>query len=203
MCKQTKIVTPYKSNIKYYFTNGEIHFSKILPENLIFPYNTGVFEKTLSIRNNPLKNIIVFKHSLHPGTFIDSKIIGGFTYTDNNGLHQRIISVPCQIDVEDIQHVKSFVLDEIKFFFKSYNNLKKNKISFGNFINKEQSEDIYEDSKIRWNKLFIHTFRLDTVNNNITNNLDNSDNESVISNSSSSSNSMKRKFSNLFRKSKK
>ncbi len=195
MCRQTIIVTPYNSNVKYYFTSGQIHFSKILPENLIFPYNTGVFEKTLSIRNNPLKNIIVFKHSLYPGTFIDSKIIGGFTYTDNTGLHQRIISVPCHVDIEDIQYIKSFVLDEIKFFFKSCNNLKKNKISFGNFINKEQSEDIYEDSKIRWKKLFIHSFSLEDDND-----LDNSDNVSIISNSSSS---MKRKFSNLFRKSKK
>ena len=194
MIKNTRIITPYKSNIKYYFSEDKIFFSKVLPENLTFPYNTGVFENTMSISKNPLKNIIVFKHSLHPGTFIKSKILGGFTYTDEKGIHQRIISVPEQCNEENIFSLKSFILDELKFFFTSYNNLTNNKITFGSFISKEQSEEIYDDSRFRWDRVFNNVLQPDNDSNT------NDSQHSINSDNSNKSDSIKRKFSKLFRR---
>ena len=205
MCKNSKIITPYKSNIKYYHTEGKIFFSKVLPEGLTYPYNVGIFENTLSITMKSLKNIIVFKHSLQPGTFIESKILGGFTYTDETGIHQRIISVPCHYEQDTIMNLKSFVLDEIKFFFTSCYNLSKKKMTFGNFISKEDAEDIYEDSKARWNKVFKENLEAlqsnDGSNASDTSSLGNRSLNSDIfkSNKSDKSNkSLSRRFSGFF-----
>ena len=215
MLKNTIIVTPYQSNIKYYLSGKDICFSKVLSDNLTFPYNTGIFKHTISNSNNPLKNIIVFKHSLHPGTVIAIRIIGGFTYTDEKGIHQRIISVPCSNNTDNIIELKSFILDEIKLFFKTYNNICcDRKISFGNFINRDESLDIYNDSRVRWEKTQLNNLIYnDNLNNSINNTSESDNSPSIKTNdiiktndsikSDKSDISVKKRFSNLFRKSKK
>ena len=69
------IVTPYKSNVKYHYENKKIFYSKAIWD-LTFPYNTGVFEETISISNKNLKNLILLKVPLQSGTYIKINIIG-------------------------------------------------------------------------------------------------------------------------------
>ena len=194
MNNKSFIITPYNSNIKYKYSSGEIIFKEVLPESLKFPYNLSILKNTLSITNNPLKNIILFKHSLHPGTYIETKIIGGFTYTDKDGIHQRLISVHISDERCDIITVKSFILDEIKFFLTSCCYLTKNKIAFGNFINRDSAIDIYNNSKIRYTKTYLGNSR-ETFSASDTD----SDSD-TLGNIYNSPASLSRKFSSLFRK---
>ena len=102
--------------------------------------------------------------------------------------------------------LKSFVLEEIKFFIISYNNLIKNKITFGDFINKENAEDIYKDSTTRYIK--IKSIEADALNTkSINEQFDNmvrvnrNNSSSITSNKSDDSDtSITSRFSNLFKR---
>ena len=162
------IVTPYQSKVKYYYIDKKIYYSKLIYD-LTIPYNSGVFEETLSISNKPLKNLVLLRTPLQTGTYIKINIIGGLTYTSKNGIHYRMISVPynCK-EITDIRYVKSIYLDEIKLFISSYNSIKDCKIRMGDFINKEKSIKTYKESKIRYLKTkninsIIHTDDIDDI----------------------------------------
>ena len=77
--------------------------------------------------------------------------------------------------------------------------LTNNKITFGSFISKEQSEEIYDDSRFRWDRVFNNVLQPDNDSNTNDSNTNDSQ-HSINSDNSNKSDSIKKKFSKLFRR---
>lgn len=152
MCINNQIITPYDSNIKYKLFHNKIYFSKVLNNSLRFPYNSGIFQNTVSISNKTLKSIILIKHPLAVGTYINIKIIGGLSYNDNRGFHHRLIVIPCNGEEDDISKISSLELEEIKNFFIYYNKMYNRKIKSLKFFTKNEGDTIYNNAKLRFSK---------------------------------------------------
>jgi len=152
------IVTPYNSNIKYRYTFKRLFYSKKLKNSLKYPYNYGIFKKTLGVTLEPLTNYVLTKNYLCPGESISVHIVGGFKYVDKNGkFYSVIISIPSyNVRINDIMDVPNSALETIKMFVLQYHSTTNDYIKFIGFFDKREADNIYYNSKRKYVKMLQH-----------------------------------------------
>ena len=153
MCIESIIVTSYDSKTKNKFLHNKVFYDEELKQGLMFPYNSGIFNRCYDITGNHLQNIVLIYNQIQPGTYINVKILGGCVFTINGKIKEYIISVKCSQDMpHDIFDIKNFKLEQIKSFIVNYNKSKNNRVEFNRFINAERGMILYRDCVIRYNR---------------------------------------------------
>lgn len=122
------IEIPYNSFVKYEYDSKikKIRCDRILNTSMLYPGNYGYIPNTLAKDGDELDILVLSNFPLHPGTVIESKIIGVLMMEDEKGIDEKIIAVPSQnIDpdskyINDINDCKPIVLKKIKHFFQHY-----------------------------------------------------------------------------------
>lgn len=93
----------------------------------------------------------------YPGCVIPAKVIGALKMFDNGKEDYKIISVvavdPRYNDVNTLDDLSSFVLDEIKNFFENYKTLQNIPVDVLDYYGKEEAFKVIESSKQRYNDL--------------------------------------------------
>ena len=139
------------SNMKYEHDkdNNCLVLDRVLHNTNFFPYNYGYIPNTLSPDNDPLDIIILCDYPIIPGSYINCKIIGGISTSDESGDDDKIIAIlddssdPKSQYINDIVDINKIDLDNIKYFLIHYKDNEKNKfINVGNFYNKNEAENI-------------------------------------------------------------
>ena len=92
------IEIPFNSFIKYEFDkeNNIMRCDRILNTSMIYPGNYGYIPNTLAKDGDELDVLVLSNFPLHPGTVIESKIIGVLMMEDEKGIDEKIIAVPSQ-----------------------------------------------------------------------------------------------------------
>lgn len=149
---------PKGSNIKYEIKDGKLMCDRILHTPMNYICNYGCFEETLADDGDPLDVCLVMANTpLHPGCYIQCKIIGVLMTSDEKGGDEKIIAVPvASVDpqyekVNDLDDLPQSTLKQIEFFFKNYKSLEKGKkVQVDGFKPREEAWQIYRTSQDKY-----------------------------------------------------
>ena len=150
------------SNIKYEYDKEKqaLICDRILYTPFRYIFNYGFIPNTLSLDNDPIDAVIIMDNELVPGCYIKCKIIGCLETTDSEGIDPKLILCPIEkvdptySNINDITDLSSFMLEQIKYFFSHYKDLENKKVTIGNFLPKNESIQIYNNSIDNYNNKF-------------------------------------------------
>ena len=150
---------PYRSRNKYEIDSvtGRIKLDRVLYSAMGYPAEYGSVENTLAEDGDPLDILVFTSEPTYPGCIIPARIIGCLEMIDNNKLDYKLIAVsacdPRYNEVNTLDDLSSFVLDEIKNFFENYKTLQNIPVDVLDYYGKEEAFKVIESSKQRYNDL--------------------------------------------------
>lgn len=144
------------SNLKFEYdpTDTKLQLDKILPYKFKYPFNYGHVPNTITTDGQTLDIVLLFDEPLPPGTLINCKIIGGIVYSDEKGKDNKLIVCPSNsvdprfININDINNLKMETLNKIRYFFQHYKDNLNIHTIVGEFLNRKQAIELYNNSKI-------------------------------------------------------
>lgn len=140
------------SNIKYEYDGNKLVCDRILYTPFRYIFNYGFVPNTLSLDSDPIDVVVIMDDSLVPGCTIKCKIIGCLETADDEGDDPKLIVCPInKIDpksrtINKLSDLSPFVLEQIKYFFTHYKDLENKHVKIGNFLDKNNAEQIYKNS---------------------------------------------------------
>jgi inorganic pyrophosphatase len=142
------------SNIKYEYDKEikSLVCDRVLHTPFRYEFNYGFIPDTLSPDGDALDAVVLMDESLIPGCYIKCKIIGCLDTSDEKGIDPKLILVPIDKidpnskDMNNISDISEHNLKKIKYFYKHYKDLENKMVEVGNFLNKEDSIKVYNDS---------------------------------------------------------
>ena len=144
------------SNLKYEYDPSEtkLQLDRRLPYKFKYPFNYGYVPNTKGDDGQPIDVILLLDEPLNPGTRIKCKIIGGFEYSDEKGIDNKLIVCPTNdvdnrfIYINDISNLKPETLNKIRYFFTHYKDNLHINTTFRHFLNKNQANNMYKNKSL-------------------------------------------------------
>ncbi len=121
----------YEMNEKY----NVIFVDRFIKSSLIYPFNYGYINNTLSNDKDKLDVILISNYSLNINSVINSRPIGVLKLVDEKGEDNKIVAVPnynitnIYDSIQDIFDINKLLLEKIWYFFEHYKDLDENKWS--------------------------------------------------------------------------
>jgi inorganic pyrophosphatase len=125
--------TPKGSRNKYKYdeTLGLYRLSKVLPLGSAFPYDFGFIPSTRAEDGDPLDVLVLGEEALFPGCLVTVRLVGviqaeqtehGKTFRNDRlmGAIETSVNRPA---IQTLEDLRSEHLDEIEYFFITYNHL--------------------------------------------------------------------------------
>ena len=151
------IEIPNGSRNKFEIKAGKIKLDRVLYSSMSYPAEYGFIDNTLAKDGDPLDILVIGSEPSYPGCIIPAKVIGALKMLDNGKEDYKIISVvavdPRYNEVNTLDDLSSFVLDEIKNFFENYKTLQNIPVDVLDYYGKEEAFKVIESSKQRYNDL--------------------------------------------------
>lgn len=129
------IETPQNSHLKFDYDVERRLFrlGGVLPAGAVFPFNFGFVPSTLGGDGDPLDVCVLMDGPAFAGCLVPSRLIGAIegrqTERDGNVMeNHRLIAVAAnarvQADIRALADLNPSLVDEIEYFFVSYNAIK-------------------------------------------------------------------------------
>jgi inorganic pyrophosphatase len=142
------------SHIKYEYDTERkaLICDRILHTPFMYQFNYGFIPNTLSEDGDPIDVVVIMEDELIPGCYINCKLLGYLETKDDHGVDPKLIMCPSKkIDptyssYRNIFDINSSTREKIKYFFTHYKDLENKKVEIGNFKNKYEAIDIYNES---------------------------------------------------------
>ncbi len=159
------IEVPKDSRAKYEMDEetGALFLDRDLFTSMIYPADYGSIPHTFSEDGDPLDALVLVTQPHIPMSVIRARPIGVLKMIDEKGQDDKIVCVPgYNVDprfkeVEDIEHLPTHTLDEVKHFFEHMKELEKGKfIKFETFLGAKEAKEYIKESI----KLYEKTFGL-------------------------------------------
>lgn len=125
------VETPKGSQNKYKYDERRRVFklNKVLPEGASFPFDFGFVPSTLAEDGDPIDVLLLLDEAAFPGCLIEGRLIGVIeaeqTEDGKTTRNDRLIAVSSvsrlRRSVQSLDDVDKDLIDEIEYFFKSYN----------------------------------------------------------------------------------
>ena len=151
------IEIPNGSRNKFEIKDGKSKLDRVLYSSMSYPAEYGFIDNTLAKDGDPLDILVIGSEPSYPGCIIPAKVIGALKMLDNGKEDYKIISVvavdPRYNEVNTLDDLSSFVLDEIKNFFENYKTLQNIPVDVLDYYGKEEAFKVIESSKQRYNDL--------------------------------------------------
>lgn len=147
------IEIPLKTKNKFEIDkqSGKIKLDRVLYSAMTYPAEYGYLDETLSPDGDPLDILVISSEATFPGCIVPARIIGYLKVIDNGYEDYKLISVvnvdPRYDDINDLEDLSSFTLDEIKDFFQNYKTLQNIEVEVTNYYSKEEAIKLIEECK--------------------------------------------------------
>ena len=149
------IEIPYRSRNKFEIKEGKIKLDRVLYSSMGYPAEYGYIDKTLEGDGDPIDILVIGTEPTYPGCIIPARILGYLHVIDNGAEDYKIISVtdvdPRYNDIQTLDDLSSFILDEIKDFFINYKTLQNIKVEVKEYHTKDEALELIEEAKERYN----------------------------------------------------
>jgi inorganic pyrophosphatase len=104
----------------------------LLPHGLTFPFDFGFIPSTLAPDGDPLDVMILMEEPAHVGCLVDVRIIGVIEAQqiekgkkeDNHRLIGVALRSYADGEIQSLDEVPKYILDQVEEFFRSYNKLR-------------------------------------------------------------------------------
>jgi len=147
------IEIPLKTKNKFEIDKktGKIKLDRVLYSAMNYPAEYGYLENTLSPDGDPLDILVISSEATFPGCIVPARIIGYLHVIDNGFEDYKLISVvncdPRYDDINNLNDLSSFTLEEIKDFFLNYKTLQNIKVEVKDYHSKEEAINLIENCK--------------------------------------------------------
>ena len=147
------IEIPLKTKNKFEIDkkSGKIKLDRVLYSAMTYPAEYGYLDETLSPDGDPLDILVISSEATFPGCIVPARIIGYLKVIDNGYEDYKLISVvnvdPRYDDINNLEDLSSFTLDEIKDFFQNYKTLQNIEVEVTDYYSKEEAIKLIEECK--------------------------------------------------------
>lgn len=109
------------TSVKYEFDKKakRLRCDRVLGTSMVYPFNYGYIENTLSGDGDPLDVMVVCDFGLEPMSIVSIKVLGVIRTLDGGGEDDKIIAVPSK-KVNGKRDVSNKELKKIMHFFNHY-----------------------------------------------------------------------------------
>ena len=150
------IEIPLKTKNKFEIDKktNRIKLDRVLYSAMSYPAEYGYIENTLANDGDPLDILVISSEPTFPGCVVPARVIGYLKVIDNGYEDYKLISVvavdPRYNDVNSLEDLYNFTLDEIKDFFKNYKTLQNIDVEVYDYHDKEEAIKLIEECKERY-----------------------------------------------------
>ena len=147
------IEIPLKTKNKFEIDkqSGKIKLDRVLYSAMTYPAEYGYLDETLSPDGDPLDILVISSEATFPGCIVPARIIGYLKVIDNGYEDYKLISVvnvdPRYNDINNLEDLSNFTLDEIKDFFQNYKTLQNIEVKVTDYHSKEEAIELIEECK--------------------------------------------------------
>ena len=147
---------PKGSRNKYEFDHepGVIKLDRFLFSSVVYPTDYGFIPETLSLDGDPLDVMVLVSEPTFPGCMIEVKPIGLFRMEDDQGIDDKVLSVPLTDPgwntLESLAGVSEQLQNEIAHFFTVYKQLENKKVEIDGWYPVEDALEVIEASRRRY-----------------------------------------------------
>lgn len=151
------IEIPFRSRNKFEIDHetGRIKLDRVLYSAMGYPAEYGFIENTLALDGDPLDILVIGTEPTYPGCIVPARVVGYLAVIDNGFEDYKLISVvdcdPRYNEINELNDLSTFILEEIKNFFENYKTLQKIEVKVGEYHGKEDALELIEDCKKRYN----------------------------------------------------
>lgn len=112
---------------------GHVWLDRRLFTAMAYPADYGYIEGTLGEDSDPLDVLVLLDEPTFPGCHLMARAVGVFWMRDDAGPDAKVLAVPAhdprQANLQDLEDLPAFLLDEIRHFFEAYKELEPGKFS--------------------------------------------------------------------------
>lgn len=150
------IEIPLKTKNKFEIdhNSNRIRLDRVLYSAMTYPAEYGFIENTLANDGDPLDILVISSEPTFPGCIVPARIIGYLKMIDNGYEDYKLISVvdvdPRYKEINTLNDLSNFTLDEIKNFFQNYKKLQNIKVEVYDYHNLEEALILIEECKKRY-----------------------------------------------------
>lgn len=130
---------------------GRVKLDRVLYSAMTYPAEYGYIEDTLAGDGDPLDILVISSEPSFPGCVVPARVIGYLEMYDNGKEDIKIISVvdvdPRYREIEKLEDLSSFTLQEIKNFFENYKVLQNVEVIVKDYHSKEDALKVIEECK--------------------------------------------------------
>ena len=150
------IEIPLKTKNKFEIDKktNRIKLDRVLYSAMSYPAEYGYIENTLANDGDPLDILVISSEPTFPGCVVPARVIVYLKVIDNGYEDYKLISVvavdPRYNDVNSLEDLSNFTLDEIKDFFKNYKTLQNIDVEVYDYHDKEEAIKLIEECKERY-----------------------------------------------------
>ena len=134
--------------------HDKVKLNRVLASAMTYPAEYGYIDNTLANDNDPLDILVISSEATFPGCIVPARVIGCLEMYDNGKEDFKIISVvdvdPRYNEINNLEDLSSFTLQEIKNFFENYKTLEKISVVVKEYHNKEFALRVIEESKQKY-----------------------------------------------------
>ena len=152
------IEIPLKTKNKFEIDHesNRIKLDRVLYSAMTYPAEYGYLENTLANDGDPLDILVISSETTFPGCIVPARVIGYLKMIDNGFEDYKIISVvnvdPRYDEINSLEDLSEFTLQEIKNFFENYKVLQNIKVEVHDYHNKEEALNLIEKCKLEYLK---------------------------------------------------
>ncbi len=150
------IEIPKGSRNKYEWDleTGKIKLDRFLYSSVVYPTDYGFIPGTWADDDDPLDAMVVVSEPTFPGCMIDVKPIALFRMSDEKGIDDKVLCVPCTDPawnrLNKLDDLPQQLQQEISHFFSVYKDLEQKAVKVDGWYEREDALREIEASRERW-----------------------------------------------------
>lgn len=149
------IEIPFGSQSKIEYDGDREIFTvdRFLYTTFVYPFNYGFVPGTWSGDGDPLDTVVISSQPIPTGTLIKSRVIGVLATHDEEGIDNKLITVPSNKTDPTLENVKSIndldkiTLEKIEHFYKNYKIIEPGKwVDIDGYRSPDEANQLLEES---------------------------------------------------------
>lgn len=133
-----------------------IKLDRVLYSAMNYPAEYGYIENTLSDDGDPLDILVITNAPTFPGCIVPARILGYLKVIDNGDDDYKLIAVanvdPRFNEIQSLEDISKFRLDEIKNFFENYKKLQNIVVEVQDYHSKEEAIQLLEKTRQKYSE---------------------------------------------------
>ena len=150
------IEIPYGSRNKYEVdkASGRIRLDRVLYSAMAYPAEYGYIEETLAPDGDPLDILVITSEPTVPGCIVPARVLGYLATVDRGVEDYKLIAVtdcdPRYANIQKLEDLPPFILDEISNFFENYKVLQNMQVDVGSYYSIEDTLRVIDACRRRY-----------------------------------------------------